>query len=63
MVFEVGTVAVVWMMVKPEPVGLDGWNGVKLMSDEMTEILSVVWEVVTRPGGGRKAILQKGICP
>lgn len=47
--------------MKPVPVGPNGWNGVSLTSEEMMKVPSIVWEVVTRRGGGRETIVQQGM--
>jgi hypothetical protein len=60
--FEAGTVELVWTMVKPVPAGPDWWTGASLTSEEMMEVPSAVWEVVMRRGGGREAIMQNGMC-
>jgi hypothetical protein len=39
-------------------VGPDGWNVVRLMSQEMVAVPSVVWEVMTRRGGGGEPLCR-----
>lgn len=43
--FEAGTVELVWTIVKPVPAGRDWWTGASLTSEEMMEVPSAVWEV------------------
>jgi hypothetical protein len=59
--FEAGTVGEAWKIVKPEPAGPKGWNGLRRTSEDIMEVPSALWEVVTRRGSGSEAMVDNSV--
>lgn len=58
---EAGKEVVLKSVVKPVALGPNGWNGVRVLEDEIMEVPVEVLDAITRRGGGRLDILMNEV--